>query len=481
MAVIDGPLRDRYQRTSASTAFVALVIGLAALAGLGVTWSPVGVLLLAAAAAWALSLGDTARVERLLLFSLLGGALVLGYGFANVGLRSSIPVPLADVILLTLVAAAVIGRPDWRAPARIVLPVAIFVAIVLVRLGFDIRVWHSLAVRDSTTAVETLAVLVGYRALARDGIGAWVRRLEWIFIAVLVYGSLSPWRDSLASHGPTVGLQRAIPLFGVGAVGQDVSVVAAVVFFALYARGTRQIVLLAWGIGVLALVQSRGLYLALTLSVIVVGWCLHSQSATWLRVAGALALATVLLAIAAGAGVSGRLGQLSPDFYFKHVETIAGDSGPGAKSYHDRVVWARKTIDAMKQSTTTEAMGVGLGPDLAFGFAYIDGASVRKPHDDFLEVLARTGVVGFSVFMFMLWSLVAPVARRARGVNDDRARFCAFVLAATAAYLVVAATQPLLAYPYGTLPVFIWLGMGAAVVSGLGEDARLSTPARSDG
>src|SRR6185312_7148060 len=274
-----------------------------------------------------------------LLFAVLAGALVLGYGFANVGLRGGIPVPLADVVLLTLVVVAIIGRSDWYPPARVALPVLVFVAVVLVRLGFDIRIWHSLAVRDSTTGVEALAVLVGYRALARDGIAAWVRRFELIFIAVLIYGSLFPWRDSLATHGPMVGLQRAVPLFGTGAISQNVSVVAALVFFALYAQGARRVLLLAWAIGVLALVQARGLYVALAFSVILVGWCLRSQSAIWLRLAAALGVAVLLLAIVAGAGVSGRLGHLSPDFYVQHVETIAGDAGPGADSYHDRVVW----------------------------------------------------------------------------------------------------------------------------------------------
>ena len=392
---------------------------------------------------------------------------MLGYGFANVGLRAAVPIPLADLVLLMLVVAAVIGRGDWRAPARVALPVILFLGIVLARLGFDVPVWHSLAVRDSTTAVEALAVLVGYRAVARDGIQAWVRRFGLVFIAVLVYGALTPWQDWLAAHGPTVGLQRAVPLLGAGALSQNVSVVAALLFFMLYAEGTRRVVLMAWAIGVLALVQSRGLYLALGLSVVVAGWSLRRQGSTWLRLGVALVFAALLLSIVAGAGISGRLGRLSPDFYVKHVETLAGGQGPGAKSYNDRVVWTRKTLDAMRRSTTTEAVGVGLGPDLAFGFSYLNGVSIRKPHDDFLEVLARTGIVGFSVFVFMLWSLVAPVARGARGASDGQGRFCAFLLAATTAYLAVAATQPLLAFPYGTLPVFIWLGMGAAVVSGL--------------
>src|SRR5262249_28583573 len=157
--------------------------------------------------------------------------------------------------------------------------------------------------------------------------------------------SLAPWQDWLAAHGPTVGLQRGVPLLGPGALSQNVSLVAAFVFFAIYAEGTWRIVLMGWAIGALALVQSRGLYIAVALSIVVLGWSLRRLGSTWLRVAAALAFAALLLTLAAGAGISGRLGHLSPDFYVKHVETLSGDKGPGAKSYHDRVVWMRKTLD----------------------------------------------------------------------------------------------------------------------------------------
>src|SRR5262249_25455389 len=154
------------------------------------------------------------------------------------------------------------------------------------------------------------AVLVGYRAVARDGTGPWIRRLGLIFILVLVYGSLAPWQDWLAAHGPTVGLQRGVPLLGPGALSQNVSLVAAFVFFAIYAEGTWRIVLMGWAIGALALVQSRGLYIAVALSIVVLGWSLRRLGSTWLRVAAALAFAALLLTLAAGAGISGRLGHL---------------------------------------------------------------------------------------------------------------------------------------------------------------------------
>ena len=124
----------------------------------------------------------------------------------------------------------------------------------------------------------------------------------------------------------------------------------------------------------------------------------------------------------------------------------------------------------MRESTATTLIGVGLGPDLAFGFQTAGGAEVRKPHDDYIEVLARTGVVGLAIFSLMLWSLVSPIARRARRGQDQTGRFCTFVFAATAAYLAVAATQPLLAFSYGTIPVFLWLGMGLAAVVRLHRD-----------
>ena len=397
---------------------------------------------------------------------LVAGLLVLGYGFTNVVFHGDmLLIPLAEIMLAPLVLAAALGRSDWKAPARIVVPVVAYLLVVMLRLMFDYPVWHSLAVRDSSIAVEITAVVVGYRALARDGIQVWLKWFERIFIAVLVYGSLWPLNDWFAAHSPTVGYDRPIPLFSPRLLGSP-AVLAAFAFFAIYTRGWRRTVLMAWAVALMGVFQERGEYLALALVVLLLGWALGRPTAMWARTIGALAFAVVILSLAAALGVSGRLGRITPDFYFKHAATLTGANGPGAGSFSARQTLAKKTLHEFASSPTTVTFGVGLGRDLGFGLPSPIGTSLRKPHDDYLETLARTGIVGFSIFVVMLWSLLAPLARRAFGRGDEIGRFCIFLLAATCGYLAVAATEPLLSFSYATIPVFFWFGMGAAAAAG---------------
>jgi len=54
--------------------------------------------------------------------------------------------------------------------------------------------------------------------------------------------------------------------------------------------------------------------------------------------------------------------------------------------------------------------------------------------------------------------------RSARRLGASEARFLCWVVAALTLYLVVAAVQPLLAFPFGTVPLFTVGGIGLAVV-----------------
>src|ERR687888_1781850 len=64
-----------------------------------------------------------------LLLAVLGGSLVLGYGFANLGVPGAIPVPLADLVALVLFGRALGARSfRWPTSAPFVLA-ALFVLI----------------------------------------------------------------------------------------------------------------------------------------------------------------------------------------------------------------------------------------------------------------------------------------------------------------------------------------------------------------
>jgi O-antigen ligase len=108
--------------------------------------------------------------------------------------------------------------------------------------------------------------------------------------------------------------------------------------------------------------------------------------------------------------------------------------------------------------------GVGYGPSLTKGFQGPGGVEVRQPHNDYLETFARLGIPGLVCFVGLLAAVFLPVLRAARRASGEDARFLWWVVTAMFPYLVIAAAQPLLAFPFGTVPLFTIAGVGLAIV-----------------
>jgi O-antigen ligase len=89
---------------------------------------------------------------------------------------------------------------------------------------------------------------------------------------------------------------------------------------------------------------------------------------------------------------------------------------------------------------------------------------VWQSHNDYLETFARMGIPGLVSFVGLLAAAFVPVLRAARRCPADEARFLWWVVTAMVPYLVIAAAQPLLAFPYGTVPLFTVAGLGLATV-----------------
>jgi hypothetical protein len=392
---------------------------------------------------------------------LLGGALVLGYGFANLGVRTGgVPLPLTELVLLPLIALSLSDRHSHPG-ARVMIPLAVFVGVIALRLVVDYPVYGRDAIRDATTGIEAASLLVGYRAVVRDGVTRWIRRLAVVLLVVMAYGSLYPVRAQLSSISPTVGLQREVPLFG-SMAGVAFAVVAAALFFATFTAGWRRVALIGWALGVSAIFQQRSLYLLIPAAVVLLGWATRRSARMLAAVGVALVIGVLAMSTLLPDRLEGRLGPTTPAFVLQHAKTLFGEGGPGKGSIDDRKRWADRTLKEVTRSPATLAFGLGLGPDLTFGFRRGGEVAVRKPHDDYLEILARTGLVGLVTFGWLLAMCVVPIVRRARAGSGDAERLCAWILAAAFVYLGVAAVQPLLSFSYGTVPLFVLLGMGLA-------------------
>jgi hypothetical protein len=442
---------------------VACVVAIAA--GLAAAIYPIAAFALAGVVlALALALQDLEAVERALTMILFGGAVVLGYGFANLGIPGAIPIPATEILFLPLAVVALADRRT-RLDARVLLPLTLYAVVVAIRLVFDFPNWGVPAVRDTTAALEAFILVIGFRAVARDGVVPWIRRLGYVYGVVLMWGALYPWAKQIEALGPTVGLQRPTPLLDQR--GVKFTVVAAGLYFLMFTRGWKRIAALGLVAGLIGIFQARTLYILFPLTILLLGWAAHRF---W-RVAAQLVpvvLVGIALILAAGSlNLEGRRGAVNFEFISAHALTLTGKEGPKSGTIRGRLEWLDRTMEYVTSSPGYVLAGVGLGPDLTFGMLHgEEGQAVRKPHDDYLEVFARTGLLGFTLFMWMLLACLIPIARKARSGTGLQERFCAWVLAASVVYLGVAGAQPLLSFSYGSVPLFFLLGMGVATARG---------------
>lgn len=414
---------------------------------------------------------DLAVVERTETVLLVAGAMCLGYGWANLGIPGAVPIPLTEILLIPLAAIA-LSYPRTRLDSSVLLPLCLFAILVGIRLVFDFPVWGKYSIRDTTMTIEAFIIAVGYRAVARDGVELWVRRMRYIAGLVLLWGTAYPFIPGLGNNsaiggnggktlGPTVGLQHSAHL--IDPRGVKFSVIAAGLYFVVFGRGWRRVAVLGLLAGLLAIYQSRGLYIMLPLGVLVLGWAAHRFGRVLMQIVPAALIAAAIVAVASSHGLQGTTGPVDSAFLTAHAETLLGKQGPHSATIAARQNFIRQTVALVTSQPGTVLVGVGLGPDLTFGqFIGNEGQLVRNPHDTYLEVFARTGIIGFTIWAWLLLACLVPIARRARSGFGVTERFCAWILAACVVYLGVAGTQPLLAFPYGSVPLFFLLGIGVA-------------------
>lgn len=437
--------------------FVGLTV---AAAGFAATEFP---MVAVAAAAMVLALGfasfDLSKAQRAATLLLLCGAMMLGRGWANLGVPGAVPIPATEIVFIPLAAIALLN-PRTRADHKVLLPLCLWATLVGIRVLFDYPVWGTYAIRDTTFALEAFILVIGYGAIMRDGVEAWHHRMKYVAMAVLGYGAIYPFiPDGIT--GPTVGLQRDAHLFD--PTGVKFSVIAMSMYFVIFGKTLTRVVSLGLVLGLLAQYQARTLYIMLPLALLVAGWATRRFRKVLVAVVPALLIGGAFLLWASSSGLEGTEGPINTSFLSSHLGTLTGAEGPNYKTIDARQHFFSESLEAVTQNPGTFLVGVGLGPDLTFGqWVGEEGQLVRTPHNSYLETFARTGLLGFFLWMWLLFACLVPIARRARSGDGLTERFCAWTLAASSVYLGVAAAQPIMIFPYGAVPLFFLLGLGVA-------------------
>jgi hypothetical protein len=394
----------------------------------------------------------------------LGGLVLLSHGFNNIPVPAgAYRIPAVDLLIpLTAVMAYRHWRPVFSQSSNRVLVVAAAVLGVAVaaRLAVDVPRWGVLAVRDALFAVELLSLFVGVAVVRCLGHERTERGVERLLVLAIAWFSLFPLRDQIAQLGPQVGIQKAVPLLAMTSAG---FVAAAAVLWFLGERSGRSAFLALCGVVITLLYQARGLYLGFPLSLAIAVWVQRSagRADTGATRADLLVKAGVVVAAGVAAiglmpALQGRLGPARPSFLVDQLGTLVGRPGPGAGSLEAREDWWPRVLERVRGSPSALLFGTGLGSDLTGGFRGADGSLVRKPHNDFLEVFARLGLVGFGAWILMIGAGVVNLARAAR----TGCRLARWAIATQPLLLMVALTQPFFGFAYGGAVYWAVVGLG---------------------
>ncbi len=374
------------------------------------------------------------RFRNSMLLWVVGLYLLLNYGFMQVRFPpvAGGGIPIGELVLIFSLLTINYARSIPRLGATVFLvPFFIWWAFGLSRAFLSVPEYGMWALRDATHVIESLFLLVGFSFAVRAE--ALARFFDWlpkILIAACIYALGYPFFEILQSWSPML----------VGGAGQDVPLLFlyintaqillwAVAYIMLFKHGrginNKAIFLVAaflFGYA-LFLFQARTIYLQVIALFIL--FLFYRRKLFGKSIAGVILLFCLLLAMPfIGLQIEGRLGQaVSVEFFINHFLAIGGIESEGliasAGGVSQRLGWWLNLYDRWTSSASTFLFGLGYGfPLIDFGVAH--GVAVREPHNSYISILARIGLLGGIVWIWMhilmlrVWQSAYKMCRQMR-------------------------------------------------------------------
>ncbi|RMD67366.1 hypothetical protein D6833_00275, partial [Candidatus Parcubacteria bacterium] len=360
------------------------------------------------------------KAKTFLTWATLAGLIALNYGFNNLVVRlNGLPLPIGHLLggaALLIGAWEIRGRIREYIREPLVLAWFALLAFSLIHLLWDLSRFGLWAWRDASFVFEGVFLFLGFSwAATRQEEERFVRLLTVVLLLNLAYSLTYSLQDELAALTPMEGAFRRVSLLGHYSNQGFWLITGALFFLVLRERsGARWRGPLLLGALVQAgwsfLFQARSAYLGILLIVAV--WWLFRGWRAGVRLTGFFAASFVVFLLVAqllsafGMPLQGRIGPVTPDFYFRHLSSVwiaivqpSPADVPAQPSPADvpALGSARWRFDVWRQALahwlatpTTMVVGEGFGQPL-IDFQIAGGVVVRQPHNTHLTVLARLG------------------------------------------------------------------------------------------
>lgn len=417
-----------------------------------------------------------------LLGPLLAGYLMFDKAFAYLHLPGT-PLYVGEMVLAVGALGALAATGYLRVPARdepILALLAVFMLWGLIRFLPGMSAYGIDAVRDSALWYYCLFAFFATAAFARSPdllkrlLVQLARLTPWLLLWLPLSLALAPLAKkapyvpfttvSVLSHKPGNAAIAALLVLGCmwlfpegrSAGSRGAWSIMALIVIALAATQNRGALLgvAAGGIVGLAFLRDRLRLIGQAVVIIGIG----------------LALATLLSLKIPFAGVQGR--EFSASQLVDNVISLGGEKSPGnlgGTVEGRQELWSR-VLD--KQVTDGHLIdGSGFGPNLAADVGVYDEGkeTLRSPHNSHLDILARMGLIGLSLWIALwlgwYWRLIAGCRRFARQGLYARRQVAVLSLMVTTAILVSTFFDPQLEAPPMAALLWTTFGVGVAVTS----------------
>jgi len=424
-----------------------------------------------------MSLADIRAGTLLCVFA---GYVMLNYAF----MQLRVIIPLGDIGLIVCLATINIPVVLKKMSGSISLtPFLIWWCFGLGRAIVDGAEYGIWALRDAAQVIESLWLIVAFavaqKAYDIDKLFQW---LKWLFIAYCVYALGAPFSDDIAAISPSIPQAASGELVPV--VGTYANLSLMLLWIAFYLtiteRKSQRVRIAAIAIAclmvgaVVVVLQSRTNYLQLAVLTCIVG-LFRPKSFGRFGIVMPIMFIVVGTITAFDIKIPGRLTEnISFSFYVQHLEAIVGISqgddrgiAAAASGVPLRLDWWTNILEQEAADPVTLITGLGYGRPLTNYIASNDlgpgGLAVREPHNSFLSVLGRLGVVGaiswiwLHLLLFRLWHKVFDYYYRLK--DEAWINRLLLMLAFVALILVSVVGEDVLEKPFNIVPYYCFWGI----------------------
>jgi len=349
-----------------------------------------------------------------LLLLIIGLYLILNNGFMQLRVppAAGTGVPIGEIVLILSLLTLHYGKVLGKLSATVVLwPFLIWWLFGLGHALLDARAYGFWALRDATHMIESLFLIVGFAFATRlSALQQFFRWLPLLLIIGVIYALTYPISRFLSPFSPTVlagaGYKMSL-LFNY--LNAPIILITAAIGLLLFSRSyveqQRNLLIAVLLLGfTIFLFQARTIYLQL---IALIGlFAIYRRDVFGKSLIGILFLVIFLMALPLlDLQIKGRLGQtLSFEFLLNHFLAIGGIATPGlegsAKGVSQRLDWWKSIYEQLTAGFIPLLTGLGYGIPLT-DFYVGPGRIVREPHNSYISIVGRLGLIGLFAWLWM--------------------------------------------------------------------------------